>query len=116
MQLIQWLYFKNDTIYPRELIYYLCKYGNLIWIMGDNTFYIDQKCINLLCLHGHFDLFYYIYNDSKLFKREYIYDAFIKTQKKGLTSYTEYQYMILFNKEKPIKKDKFVLKVKHEYF
>lgn len=50
------------------------------------------------------------------FEWEYIYDAFIKTQKKGLTSYTEYQYMTLYNKEKPIKKDKFVLKVKHEYF
>jgi hypothetical protein len=47
---------------------------------------------------------------------EYVYDAFNKAQKKGLTSYTEYQYKTLFNKEKPIKKDKFVLKVKHEYF
>lgn len=86
IQLIQWLYFKNDTIYPRELIYYLCKYGSLMWIMGDNTFYIDQKCINLLCLHGHFDLFYYIYNDSNLFKREYIYDAFYNAceNKEGL--------------------------------
>lgn len=75
IELIKWLYVKNDMIYPRELIYYLCKYGTILWIIDDITFFIDQKCINLLCLNGHFEVFYYIYK-SKLFKKNYIYEAF----------------------------------------
>lgn len=47
---------------------------------------------------------------------EYVLDAFKKAQKKGLTSYTEYQYKFLYGEEKPIKKDKFVLRVRDEYF
>jgi hypothetical protein len=47
---------------------------------------------------------------------EYVSDAFKKAQKKGLTSYTEYQYKFLYGEEKPIKKDKFVLRVRDEYF
>ena len=47
---------------------------------------------------------------------EYVSDAFQKAQKKGLTSYTEYQYKFLYGEDKPIKKDKFVLRVRDEYF
>ena len=65
-----------------------------MWIMGDNTFYIDQKCINLLCLWT-FDLFYYIYNDSKLFKREYIYDALQCTENKEGLFIAKWIYYII---------------------
>ena len=47
---------------------------------------------------------------------EYVSYAYKKAQKKGLTSYTEYQYKFLYGEDKPIKKDKFVLRVRDEYF
>ena len=47
---------------------------------------------------------------------EYVAYAYKKAQKKGLTSYTEYQYKFLYGEDKPIKKDKFVLRVRDEYF
>ena len=75
MEIIQWLYIKNDTIYPRELIYYLCKYNHLLWIIKDSSFFIDELCIDILCLNGHFELFYYLYINN-YFNRSYISNAF----------------------------------------
>ena len=64
---------------------------------------------------------------KKINKKHYVYKnvcncllyvnyKYKQAQKKGLVSYTDYQYELLYGKTKPVEKVKFTLKVKDEYF
>ena len=50
------------------------------------------------------------------FDPDYVNYKYKQAQKKGLVSYTDYQYELLYGKTKPVEKVKFTLKVKDEYF
>jgi hypothetical protein len=63
------------TFHPPKLINYLCKIGDV-----DINTYLDEECIHILCLNGHFSLVYDLYINGNI---DDISNAFIYACENG---------------------------------
>jgi hypothetical protein len=64
-------------IHPPKLIQYLCKIGDI-----DISKDLDEECILILCLNGHFSLFYELYVNCRI-EQHTISNAFIHACENG---------------------------------
>jgi hypothetical protein len=62
-------------IHPPKLIHYLCKIG----VLSED---VDEECILILCLNGHFSLFYDLYINCRI-DQYMISNAFIHACENG---------------------------------
>ena len=100
IKVITFLYHKNDTIYPMEMIKCLCILGDIHILLNDETFYIDNSCICWLCQSGHFDIIYTLFTIN-LISDTYLDTAFIYACENGkglfIANWLMYNYTISKN-------------------
>jgi len=78
IHIVKYIY-KEIEFYPPKLIKYLCKNGDIEFILDKE---LDEECIHIILKNGHFSLFYYLYMNNYI-EPYNISDAFVNACETG---------------------------------